>query len=149
MVTSRDLLEVDAARRRLEDGFARLEPDADVAALLCDGEMLLAVRRDVTIQRIGASGVRVADGAATLRGELLVTSQRLVLVDPDARWWIRADLDAGAIREAIATTGLLLLLLDDGAGVAMRVPDPMVLRVELAAARRNVRDQPSVPVSSR
>jgi hypothetical protein len=119
------------ARRRLrEQGIVALEPDARIGVMLEPGERVVAVRREVTIER--RKGVHDPDQG--VRGDLYVTTSRLVCIGS-----LSMDFPIGDIREAVVAAGALLLVVGDGRGLEIRTSDPSLLRVEISAVREAAR----------
>ena len=118
----------DARVRYREHGMEPLEPDERIRSLLAPDEELLAVRRHVALARPQPS-----DGAPAIdpiSGDLYVTSARLVHV---GRSILAFDLDD--IEDAALAEERVLLVLRDGAGIALDAVRPRLLRVQIAAAR--------------
>jgi hypothetical protein len=105
-----------------------LEPDARIGPLLVSGERVLAVRRSAIVDR--REPVLGSDEPSGLTGDLYLTSRSLVLV---GRHTLAFDLDE--IEEALLAGDQLLLVMGGGRGAALRVDQPRLLRVEIAAAR--------------
>jgi hypothetical protein len=103
-----------------------LEPDRAIAALLGDGELLLAVRRRAALERCGAAG----GDAAELAGDLYLTSRKLVFLGRVAHSFDLTDLV-----EIILYGAGLLVLTRGGEGVRLEVDQPGPLRGQIAAAR--------------
>lgn len=115
------------ARGRLHThGFVPIEPDPRIGVLLGRDEVLVAVRRGVSVNRRQPC----PDEDRGVDGDLYVTSHRLVHLGRPA-----ISYDLAAIREAVVVGDRLLLILDDGVGMAIVVDDPSHLRVEISAAR--------------
>lgn len=120
------------ARERYRGGeMEPLEPDARIAGLLLPGEKVLAVGRDALLDRreppLGGAPCPVGQGLA---GDLYVTSARLVHV---GRTVVEFDLDA--LRDVEISAERLLLILRNGAGIAIEVDRPRLLRVQIGVAR--------------
>lgn len=116
----------EARRQRRERGIEAIEPDERISALLHPGECIVAIRRRVPFER--RSGLRdLGDG---LRGDLYVTTCRLVFLGPVPVEYPLAD-----IREVVVAAGMVRLVVNRNRGVEIHVPDPRVLRVEIAAVR--------------
>jgi hypothetical protein len=108
-----------------------LEPDERIAELLLPGEDVLAIRRSAILDRREPPvGGGHWPGCPGLRGDLYVTSVRLVLIGGTV---VEYDLDG--IREAVVSTGRLLLTLSSGAGIIIEVDQPGPLRAEMGCAR--------------
>lgn len=108
-----------------------------VAPLLWPGEHVVAVRRDVAIER------RTTWVNGGLRGDLYLTTRRLLHLGP-----VAVDYAITDVRDAVVATGLLRLAVSGGRGVEVDVPDPRVLRVELGAVRAAVRGGRALPGQS-
>jgi hypothetical protein len=122
-----DEASAEAARIRLrEQGIVPIEPDPRVAVMLGGDEQVVAVRRSVAVER--RSGWRDPDGG--IAGDLYVTTRRLLHLG-------RVDVEypLSSIREALVADTALLLTVGDDRGLAIRVEDTRVLRVEIGAAR--------------
>jgi len=120
------------ARERYRDrGMEPMEPDARIAELLVPGEDVLAVRRSALLDRreppIGGGR---GPGCLGMAGDLYVTSNRIVHLGRTV-----LEYDYTTICEAVVSAEHLLLILRDGTGVTIDVPQPRLLRVEIAAAR--------------
>ena len=126
---ARDETAADAARARYRtQPMPALPPDDRIGPLLAPGERVVAVRQSALVERRQlAPGVHPPAG---LGGRLYVTSRRLVLI---GRLTLKYDLLE--IEEAMLSGEQLMLLLRDGQGLTLEVPQPRLLRVELAAAR--------------
>jgi hypothetical protein len=121
----------DDARRRLrEQGVVAIEPDDRIGVMLGPGEHVVAVRRAILIERRAES--RNPD--LGLRGDLYVTTSRLVHLGP-----VPVEVPISDIREADVVTGALRLVIGNGRGLQIRIVDPDLLRVEIAAVREAVR----------
>ncbi|MCU0479541.1 MAG: hypothetical protein MUE92_12520 [Chloroflexi bacterium] len=128
---SADAARADEARRRFhEQGVIPIEPDDRIGVMLAPGELVLAVRRSASLDR---RHHRRADDPG-LPGDLYVTTQRLIHLGRSA---VVYALDE--ILEADVASDQLLLVVGDNRGVAIDVGDPLLLRVEIAAARSAVR----------
>ncbi len=120
-----------AARHRYRSqGITAMEPDERISPLLAADEQLLAVRRAAGLDRRQPAGTQCGG----LRGDLYVTSVRIVHVGTPP---VAYGLDE--IREAAVSEERLLLLMRDGACVALAVDQPRLLRVQIAAARSAAR----------
>ncbi len=96
--------------------------------MLVAGERLVGMRPGALLERRQpAPGRRATSG---LEGTLYLTTRRIILAG-------RSSLSFGldTIRDVMLTGDQLLVLLCDGQGLTLRVPQPRLLRVELAAAR--------------
>ena len=120
----------DARRRLREQGIVPIEADCRVGVMLGQDELLVAVRRAVALERRRPC----PPDPAGLGGDLYVTTRRLLHLGQRP---IAYELDA--IREVVVAGDQLLLVLDDGMGLAISVDDPRLLRVEIAAARAAAR----------
>jgi hypothetical protein len=118
------------ARYRVEP-MKCLEPDAAIAPLLSPGERLLAVRRGAVFDRRQPRPGAVGPG---LTGDVYLTSRRLLCL---GRLKLTFGLDE--IQEAVHSGDRLLLVMQDGAGIALEVDRPRLLRVEIATARAAAR----------
>ena len=124
---SADQTSADDARRRLrEQGIVAVEPDARIGVMLGPGERVVAVRREVSLERRKLQ----RDPDEMLSGDLYVTTRRLVYLGS-----VPVAYDLSEVREAVVATGALRLVVGESHGVEIGVPDPRLLRVELAAAR--------------
>jgi hypothetical protein len=128
---STDQATADDARRRLrEQGIVALEPDARIGVMLAPGERVVAVRRGISVER----RKDVHDPDQALRGDLYVTTTRLVCLGP-----VPVDVPLAEIREAVVAAGVLRLVVGDGRGLEIRTGDPSLLRVEISAVREEAR----------
>ena len=126
-----DESEADAARRRLrKQGIIAIEPDCQVAGLLDDDELLVAIRHAVDLNRRQPGPLQ----RRGLPGDLYVTTRRLLHLGGE-----NISYDLARIREAVIAGDELMLMLDDGQGVAISTSHPNLLRVEIAAARAAAR----------
>lgn len=124
---ARDEAAAEATRRRLrEQGIVAIEPDERVGVMLDPGEDVVAVRRAVSLDR--RAGWK--DPSGGIRGDLYVTTRRLLHLGRPVVAYDLAD-----IRDAIVSEQILMLLVAQDRGLAIRVEDPRVLRVEIAAVR--------------
>jgi len=122
----------DDARRRLrEQGIVAVEPDERIGVMLAAGERVVAVRRDVCIERRKEN----LDPVQGLHGDLYVTTCRIVCLGP-----VPVEVPLAAIREAVVAHGALRLLVGGGHGIEIRTADPKLLRVEIAAVRAGARE---------
>jgi len=112
--------------------MARLEPDPSIARLLAPGEHLHAVRRSALLER--RESATATGASAGLGGTVYLTSKRLVLVGRRTVAFALED-----IVEAMLSGDQLLLVMRDGRGAALRVVQPRLFRVEVAAARAAAR----------
>jgi len=140
---SADEASADEARLRLrEDGIVPIEPDDRIRVMLAPGEIVAAVRRSVSLER--RKGARESPG---LIGDLYVTTRRLVHLGRD-----RVEYSLCEIRDAVEAEGALRLIVGDQRGIEIRVSDPRLLRVEIAAVREAARlsaaDVGPAPVAS-
>jgi hypothetical protein len=121
----------DAIRYRLrEQGVVPIEPDARIGVLLAAGEGLVAVRRDVPLERRR----RRRTGDQVLLGDLYVTTARLVYMGS-----VTVEYPLAGVREAVVVAGALRLVVDGTQGLEIGVPDPRALRVEIGAVREAAR----------
>jgi hypothetical protein len=126
-----DEAEADAARRRLrKQGIIAIEPDCQVAGHLDDDELLVAIRHAVDLNRRQPGPIE----RHGLPGDLYVTTKRLLHLGGET-----ISYDLVRIREAVIAGDELMLMLDDGQGVAISTSHPNLLRVEIAAARAAAR----------
>jgi hypothetical protein len=116
--------------RLREQGVVTIEPDDAVGALLDRGECVVAVRRSVCLERRAGS----VGPAAGISGDLYVTSRRLLHLGRTT-----VEYQLGEIREVVVANGALMLLVGADRGLMIRVPDPRLLRVQIAAAREALR----------
>jgi hypothetical protein len=96
--------------------------------LLEPGELVLACHRWVALDRHQRSTVEAP--SVSLRGDLYVTTARLVHVGPPV---VTVDLDD--IEDAALVGDRVLLVTRGGAGITVDTDRPRLLRVQLAAAR--------------
>jgi hypothetical protein len=116
-----------AARARYRsDGIVGIDADDGIRSVLDDGEQLLAVPQSATVEWLSD------DGRSLARGRLAVTTRRLLIIS-DAAAVALASLDE--LDEVTLVSDRLLVMLNGGAGFTIIAPRPMLLRVELAAAR--------------
>lgn len=127
----------DAAAEEARDRYSTqrvptLEPDARIAPLLASDELVLAVRHGAAFDRRQSD--RSSDAPLGLSGDLYVTSLRIVLIG-------RVTLSLGIqdIEEIGVSGERLILILRDGSSVAVQTGQPRLLRVEIGAARAQVR----------
>lgn len=107
-----------------------IEPDARIGVLLAPEELVLAVRRSVSLER--RKGWREPGGG--LSGDLYVTTRRLVHLGR-----MQVEYALGEIQEAVVAEGALRLVVGASRGVEIEVQDPRLLRVEIAAVREAAR----------
>ncbi len=126
-----DELAADEVRRRLrERGIVPIAPDDRIGALLVPGECLVAVRRAVSFgYRTGSR--ECGEGLGV---DLYVTTQRLVVLGP-----VPVEYPLAAIQEIDVAAGTVRLVVERNRVVELGVPDPCVLRVEIAAVREAIR----------
>jgi hypothetical protein len=126
-----DELAADELRRRLrERGIVPIAPDDRIGALLLPGECVVAVRRAVSFEcRTGSR-----EGGKGLGVDLYVTTQRLVILGP-----VPVEYRLAEIQEIDIAAGAVRLVIERNRGVELGVPDPCVLRVEIAAVREAIR----------
>lgn len=109
-----------------------LKPDARIAPLLAQGELLYAVRRSVMLDRHPSrSGPDLPPGVG---GDLYLTGRRLMLVGP-----IALSFDLDEIEEAGLSGERLLLVMRNGSSVSLDTAEPRLLRVEIGCARAATR----------
>ena len=134
VLTMRDQVGSDAtaaaeARERYRTRpMATLAPDPEVMGFLGSGERIVAARPSAILDR--RQPVGVGPLTSGLRGQFIVTSRRLLLV---GRTVLSYELDD--VVETLIGGGHLLVVMRDGLGFAIDVPQPLLLRVEIAAAR--------------
>ncbi len=126
-----DELAADEVRRRLrERGIVPIAPDDRIGALLAPGECLVAVRRAVSFgYRTGSR--ECGEGLGV---DLYVTTQRLVVLGP-----VPVEYPLAEIQEIDVAAGTVRLVVERNRVVELGVPDPCVLRVEIAAVREAIR----------
>jgi len=112
--------------------MATLEPDEAIAPLLCPGERLLAVHRNVVLEPSEPLAGSTVDSCRA--GDLYLTSRRLRVQSHPV---LCVELEW--IEEIVRAGNQLLLTLSDGSGVCIVVPGPRLLRVEISAARASAR----------
>ena len=110
-----------------------VEPDERISVMLAPGERVVAVRRDVSVERRKES----LDPDQALHGDLYVTTTRLLCLGH-----VQVDVPLAEIREAIVASGAVRLVVGDGRGLEIRTTDPFLLRVEIAAVRQADRQRP-------
>jgi len=122
-----DMAAAELTRHRLRLGpLEAIPPDDAIRPLLCPAELVVAVRHDALVD-----WHPVAAAARSIRGDVYLTSARLVVTGEDNLTW-----DLGLVREADVTDRQLLLALDDGAGIALTISRPASFRVKVQAARQ-------------
>jgi hypothetical protein len=115
-----------AARARYRtDGIRSIDSDEGMRSALAGGEELLAIRHTASVERLSA------EGRSPVIGRLAITTERLMMLD--AQPSTLASLDE--LDEVTLVSDRLLVMLTSGAGFTITAPWPMLLRVELAAAR--------------
>ena len=128
---SADEASADAARRRLrEHGIVALEPDDRIRVILAPGELVAAIRRCVSLER---RKERTGTGSRMV-GDLYITTRRLVYLARE-----RVEYPLAEIQDAIEAEGKLRLIVGKRRGIEIEVPDPRMLRVEIAAVREAAR----------
>jgi hypothetical protein len=128
-----------AARERYRSQpMTDLIPDAELAGFLATDERVLAARSHATLERRQPVGAKPL--ASGLRGRLIVTSSRVLLVGRTT-----LSFDLRDITETVMGGDYLLVVMRDGLGFAIDVPLPRLLRVEIAAARTAARPVDAVP----
>jgi hypothetical protein len=121
----------DALRRKLhEHGIIPIAPDERVRWLLGPDECVVAVRRSVLLERRLGS----PDAGHGLSGDLYVTTRRLLLLGQVPVAYALTD-----VHEVDVVAGAVRLVVEQNHGVDIRVSDPRVLRVEIAAVRERLR----------
>jgi hypothetical protein len=115
-----------AARERYRrEGISSITPDAGMRSALGLEEQLLAVRQAVLIERLSDRQ------ASPLSGRLAITSERLFLLDLEPLTLAFLE----ELDEVTLVRDRLLVMLASGDGFTITAAQPMLLRVELAAAR--------------
>jgi hypothetical protein len=115
-----------AARARYRrDGIGSIDGDEGMRSALASGEELLATRQTASVERLSDKG------KSPVIGRLAITTERLLMLD--AQPPTLASLDE--LDEVTLVRDRLLVMLTSGAGFTITAPQPMLLRVELAAAR--------------
>lgn len=128
-----DEAEAEEARRRYRVSPMRpVDPDPAVATQLRAGEGVLAVRHSVVVDRRGPNGSRTP--RECVAGDLYVTTRRILVI---GRTFLSFDL--AAIEEATASAARLMLIMEDGSGLAFDVDRPSLLRVEIMTSRAAMR----------
>lgn len=121
--------EAIAARRRYRNhGIEPIAPDPCIGALLEPAELVLACHRWVALDRHERTTVEAP--SASVRGDLYVTTARLVHVGPQVDV---VELDD--IEDAALVGDRVLLVTRGGAGITVDTDRPRLLRVQMAAAR--------------
>jgi hypothetical protein len=120
----------DARRRLRDEGIVAIEPDERIAVMLVPGERVVAVRRAVSVERRTAAH----DRDASMRGDLYVTTARLVCLGPGT-----VDVPLRDISDAVVAAGVLRLAVGDGRGLEIRTEDPCLLRAEVSVVREAAR----------
>jgi hypothetical protein len=106
-------------------GIARIDPDVGVRSALRPGEELLALRGLAIVERFPHR-----DEPPAL-GRLAITTDRMIVLDGRATTLAWLD----ELDDVTLITDGLLVVLASGAGFAVSVAQPRLLRVQLAAAR--------------
>ena len=115
-----------AARTRYRtDRIGSIEPDIGIRSALGPDEQLLAVRQSATVERLSGRG------QSPLSGRLAITSKRLLMIDAEPLTLAALD----DLDEVTLVRDRLLVMLTNGEGFTIIAPQPMLLRVELAAVR--------------
>jgi hypothetical protein len=114
----------EARRRYRSSGIPAIEPEPEVRPHLLDGEQLLAVRTSALLEHAVPT-----DGQFGSGGRLYLTTLRLLHLGQAV-----FGLELTQIDEQALAGERLLLRLRDGAGIALEVPEPRLLRVQIAAA---------------
>jgi hypothetical protein len=115
-----------AARARYrKDGIGSIDGDEGMRSALAGDEELLAIRQTASVERLSDAG------RSPVSGRLAITTERLFMLD--AQPPTLASLDE--LDEVTLVRDRLLVMLTSGAGFTITAPQPMLLRVELAAAR--------------
>jgi hypothetical protein len=109
-------------------GAEPIGADDRIRELLDPCEQVLAVRHSVALdRRLGSSRASAID---SIRGDLYVTTSRLVLVGDQV---VTFDLDR--IEDSALAGESVLLILDAGVGIVLDADRPRLLRVQIAGAR--------------
>jgi hypothetical protein len=138
-IAADDAAAADETRRLLrQDGVVPIEPDDRIATMLVPGEQVVTVRRGVSLERRKLQ----RDPDEMLSGDLYVTTRRLVYLGR-----VPVEYELSEVREAVVATGALRLVVGDSRGVEIGVPDPRLLRVELAAVREAERASAAESIS--
>ena len=103
-----------------------IEPDERIRTLLDPGEVVVARRFSVSIER----RKETPEADARMIGDLYVTTRRLVFLGRE-----RIEYGLAEIGDAMEADGALRLIVGDRRGVEIRVSDPRLLRVQIAAVR--------------
>ncbi len=128
-IAASDEAAASVARARLRAvGLTPLDTDETIARLLRPGEQVFERRSPALVTRRLSPEGPIAP--PPLRGDLYLTSERLILVGPSV---LEADLQA--IEEAVIARDQLLLVMHDGVGLLVEVEEPRLMRVQLAAVR--------------
>jgi hypothetical protein len=115
-----------AARERYRrEGIPSITPDIGWRSALSLEEQLLAVRQTAVIERLSDRQT------SPLSGRLAITTQRLVLLDGEPLTLAFLE----DLEEVTLVRDRLLVMLRSGDGFTITAAQPMLLRVELAAAR--------------
>jgi hypothetical protein len=122
-----DEAQADEARQRYQaEGLPQVDGDERMSALSRTDETAHAMHSSAVLER----GNSIGDGAKLVGGTLYVTSQRVIHVAEET-----TEVGLGDIEEmAIALERLLLIRLRDGLDLALDVPHPRLLRVQISAA---------------
>ena len=122
----RDEAEADEARIRYRvEGLPSVDVDGRTAARLRPGEAAIDVRSSAVVTRH-----LLGDGTDELAGQLIITTQRLLVVGHTP---LEVELDE--IDELALAGERLLVTLRDGTGLSIDASRPRLLRVQIAAAR--------------
>ena len=113
-----------ARRQYRASGIPAIDAEPEVRPHLRDGEQLLAVRASALLDHSPHEDGRFGSG-----GSLYLTTLRLLHLGQAVFGLELKDID----EQALAGERLLLRL-RDGAGIAIEVPEPRLLRVQIAAA---------------
>jgi hypothetical protein len=121
-----DEAEADAARTRYRlDGLPRLEGDGLATERLRPDEAAIDVRSSAVVTRH-----LLGDGTDELAGQLVLTTQRLLVVGHAP-----LEIELDEIDELALAGERLLVTLNDRTGLSIDAPRPRLLRVQIAALR--------------
>lgn len=114
----------EARRRYRASGIPAIEAEPELRPHLLEGEQLLAVRLSALLEHPSRD-----DGPFGSGGRLYLTTLRLLHLGQQI-----FGLELTEIDEQALAGERLLLRLRDGAGIILEVPEPRLLRVQIAAA---------------
>ena len=121
-----DEAEADEARIRYRvEGLPSVDVDGLAAERLRPGEAAVDVRSSAVVTRH-----LLGDGTDELAGQLVLTTQRLLVVGH-----ARLEVELGDIDELTLAGERLLVTLRDGTGLSIDASRPRLLRVQIAALR--------------